>query len=339
MVGRSLPLGSMWMSEAASPEGVDDDLVGQLDDGAVRFVGGDAAVVVGAGLLHRPGVGAVVRQLLQDQADVAADAVGLLDAGDDLVLETDVEHQLPIRVQRAQGIGAGEVAGVVDDHDQLGSLALDRDGAGPLQEVDPQAGAEVLGDALLAGETIEIRLVEAGQRLLDLRARDPHFLQQVAGGIGLGGGGIGQRPVQGIGGQGAGVHQAVPGGGPPVRARGQRGAVQVGDGGGQQAADLVGGSNVGGGEGMAVAAVDDLEQAQQVLVVDDRQGQHRAGAETAGLVPARVEAQARVDTPELGGVVDVGDVDRRARDRHEPGDAGGLARDPDLLELVAALDQ
>ena len=60
--------------------------------------------------------------------------------------------------------------------------------------------------------------------------------------------------------------------------------------------------------GAAAALVDELQHAQQVLVEHDRRREDLRGLEAGGLVPARVEPQARVEPGELGGVVGVRDV-------------------------------
>ena len=102
--------------------GVDDDLVDQLDDGAVRFLF-LARFVVLVGLVDRAGV-LVGRQLLEQDIDVGTKSVGVLDAGEDFVAETNLDGDFAIGFDRPQGIGALNIVRIVDHDNQVRTASL-----------------------------------------------------------------------------------------------------------------------------------------------------------------------------------------------------------------------
>ena len=118
-----------------------------------------------------------------------------------------------------------------------------------------------------------------------------------------------------------------------------RGAVLVVERDAEDLGELLGRLLVFGRERPAIALVDELQDAQQVLLEQDGCGQDLAGAEVTRLVPAGVELQVRMKAGELGGIVRVLDVRGLAAQGRESGDGAERLGDPDLLDLGAGLDQ
>ena len=90
----------------------------------------------------------------------------------------------------------------------------------------------------------------------------------------------------------------------------------------EDAADLLGAVLVLRREGDAMALVDELQDAEEVFLEEDGDGQDGAGAEAGLLVPALIEAEVGVELGELRGVVGVADVDGLPRQGREAGDGG-----------------
>ncbi len=105
----------------------------------------------------------------------------------------------------------------------------------------------------------------------------------------------------------------------------------------QGVAQLAHAVQVHGGEGAAVAVVDELDHAQQ-LAVRRLQGrdQHRAGAVAGALVDPALELQLGRQPAQLGLVVDIGDRDHPARQRHETGHRAGRDRQAQVAERAQA---
>ncbi len=159
--------------------GVDDDLVAELDDAAVRLVD-----------LRRLLLGLALDLALLAGAEVVDDAaeVGLLDGGaglavarpdvgEDVVLEPHQELVAGGEVHRLDRVEPGEVVGVLDRHPHRALAPLERRADVLPQEVGGDALLHVLGDGGAAGLP-EAAAVELGEGAEDLLLGDAHLLDQ-----------------------------------------------------------------------------------------------------------------------------------------------------------------
>ena len=163
--------------------GINDDLVGQFDDGAIGFFFFGFFFFAGLVDSARALVGG---QFLDEYIDVGFESVGMLDTGQDLVAEANVDGDFAIGFDRAQGIGPLNVERIVDDDDEVRSAALDGDGTNLAQKLDTKALAQIFRDRLLGGESVEWDAVEVGDGLFHVGAGDADFLNEKSRRIGRG---------------------------------------------------------------------------------------------------------------------------------------------------------
>ena len=273
-------------------------------------------------LVHLGGrrLGLALDLALLAAAEVADDApeVGLLDhgarlavarphVGEDVVAQAHHELVAGGEVHRLDRVEAGEVVGVLHRDAHRALAPLERGAQVLLQEVGGDALLDVRGHRGAGGLPVPAA-EELAERLQDLLLRDAHLLDQDLRDVQLVDAGGGDRLLDVLLRDEALVDQRAELG----RLVGARGAVLVVEGDAQDLRELLRRLHVPGGEGAAAPLVDQLEDAQQVLVEEDRRREDLGRAEAGVLVPARVEAQARVERRELGRVVGVLDVDRLA---------------------------
>ena len=103
----------------------------------------------------------------------------------------------------------------------------------------------------------------------------------------------------------------------------------------QNPGDLLGRVFVLRREQRSVPAVDELQNAEEIFLEDDGDGQNRFRAETGLLVPALVEAEVGVELGQLRGVVGILDVDGLAGQRREAADRRERLGNADFLRHIA----
>jgi hypothetical protein len=261
-------------------------------------------------------------------------AVALAHVLEDVVPQAHQELVARREVHRLDGVEAGEVVGVLDRH--ANGRALPSEGGADvlLEEVGGDATLEVLGHEGAVGHP-EAAVEELGHGGEDLLRGDAELLLEHLRDVDLVDPGRGDDLLHVLLGDEPLVHEAA-------ELRGLVGpgrAVLVVERDPEDLRELLRRLLVGAREAAPAPLVDELEDAQEVLVEEDGGREHLGGAEARGLVPARVEAEARVEAGERGRVVGVLDVHGPARERREPGDGGEGLGDPDLLDLLAGLEE
>jgi hypothetical protein len=238
------------------------------------------------------------------------------------------------QVHGLDGVELGEVVGVLDGHGERALFLLEGRAHVLLQEFRGQPLLDV-GRDRAPGQVRERRVEELREGAADLLLGDLVVLDQDLGDVELVDARIADRVLQVLLGDEPLVHeQAV-----LRRLVAAGGAMLVVESDAQDLGELLGRLLVLGREGPAAALVDELQDAQQVLLEQDRRGQDLAGAEVARLVPARVELEVRMKAGELAGIVGVLDVRGLAAQGREAGDGPEGLGDADLLDLGAGLDQ
>jgi hypothetical protein len=163
-----------------------------------------------------------------------------------------------------------------------------------LQDLGGDARLQVLGSRAARGVP-ERTVVELREGLADLLLGDLQVLHEDRGHVDLVHAGVADGVLYVLLRDQALVHEVAV----LRRLVAARRAVLVVEGDAEDLGQLLAGLLVLGGEGAAAALVDELEDAQQVLLEEDGGGQDLLRAEARGLVPARIELEVWMKTDQL----------------------------------------